>query len=128
MVVGRQNESAAQRKSVALGDELDGCCRVGGEADIVDVRIGIEEGERRGTGGRLCGSASAGRQMLRVGIAENPVRQPVTMRSCLRGAVQRARRVIEIGDAGGIETREFAGAKSGKVECIGRIDGLHGTR
>ncbi len=122
VVVGGQDQPGARAERIALGDQLDGGGRVGSEADVVRRGIDVEEAEDQSA--RVLDHRAAGprRRRLGVRIAEHAVGEERVVGAQLRHPGQRARCVVEVGQAQLIQPGELARPQRSEV-AIERVRG-----
>ena len=122
MIVGAEHVGAIWRERVALGHELDGGGRVGGEAHDVFRLVGAEVREQARSREVEGGGALPRRPAVGVGISQHGVGEQLVMRSQLARGGESTAGVVEIREAVLIEAGELAIAEFSE-ERVGSVQG-----
>ncbi len=121
MVVGREDQAAGGTEGIAFRHQLDRRAGIGGEDHLIEVRVGVEEGQRLPPRRFHGVCAGPGGGVLGMGIAVEAVVQPLGIAGEVRGAIKRAGGEVEIGDALGVEPGEVPGAQGVEVDGQGTV-------
>ena len=117
MVVGGEHERVIGCERITLGDQLDRCARIGGEADRVVFHGSVEVLQHHRARLIYPAGALARRGVLGVRVPQDRTRQQCRMGSNLAFGVERTPGVVEVSVPSSVETREFVHPQL-REECV----------